>query len=446
MPTGALIVLIIVVWLFVLAPWLLRSQRPVNRTGEAFDDTRVLFSGDSGLVQGVRRPRLGQSDVRSGFDLEPDGDECLEIVEADMNLDVDDGINIADGRPKTEPGLTASAEFTVDGEVIDVVETVENSSSDSKFNAAKESDVDNEELFINDLSGQRSASRAGVVTDAVEVFTAPMQPSLASDNEVYPYDSSYTSPVDLLYPGAIDPVTNRGIDDDSAAGGTAVGVDIADATGEVTESLEATAFDAHETRVEGASQRMDSSAAIGSVITDDVVSGDESELSAEELEFARRRLGRGGWDPVAEKTARATRYQRRQRMLIILAVLVVASVALGIVTQGWVWAFAAVVGVITVVYLVALRNQTLAEQELHRRRVAQLRRARLGVRNAHDEELAIPRKLRRPGAVVLEADDESPDFAFLPVFDLDFDSLDDVEPRIINRREQRDDLSKRRAG
>ena len=83
----------------------------------------------------------------------------------------------------------------------------------------------------------------------------------------------------------------------------------------------------------------------------------------------------------------------------------------------------------------------MAEHDLHRRRVAQLRRARLGVRNAHDEELAIPRNLRRPGAVVLEADDESPDFDFLPVYD--GDELDDL---VVNRRELRDDLSARRVG
>ena len=142
-----------------------------------------------------------------------------------------------------------------------------------------------------------------------------------------------------------------------------------------------------------------------------------------------------------------TRYQRRQRVLVLFAVLDVAAVALGIVVGGWTWWIAAILGIATVAYLVALRNQTRAETELRRRRVKALRRARLGVRTAQDEELAIPRKLRRPGAVVLEVDDESPDFDFLPVYDLRGPGDDDLGgAHVVNRRELRDELSARRAG
>ena len=58
----------------------------------------------------------------------------------------------------------------------------------------------------------------------------------------------------------------------------------------------------------------------------------------------------------------------------------------------------------------SVRALISAEQELRARRIRQIRRARLGVRNAADAELGLPARLRRPGAVVLEIDDESPDF------------------------------------
>ena len=63
MPSGLIIVLMLVLWLVVLAPWLLRSQRPMSHTGEGFDETRVLFEGDSGRVQS-RRPRMTEAQMR----------------------------------------------------------------------------------------------------------------------------------------------------------------------------------------------------------------------------------------------------------------------------------------------------------------------------------------------------------------------------------------------
>ena len=64
MMTAVPIILVIVLWLFILAPLLLRSQRPMSHTGEAFEETRVLFEGDSGSVPGRPKPRLGKEDIR----------------------------------------------------------------------------------------------------------------------------------------------------------------------------------------------------------------------------------------------------------------------------------------------------------------------------------------------------------------------------------------------
>ena len=71
----------------------------------------------------------------------------------------------------------------------------------------------------------------------------------------------------------------------------------------------------------------------------------------------------------------------------------------------------------------------------------------MGVRNAEDEELKIPRNLRRPGAVVVEIDDESPDFVHLPLSYSDGEDGDFDGPHAgPDGYGRRDDLAARRAG
>lgn len=429
MSTGAIIVLIIVVWLFLLAPWLLRSQRPVKHTGEAFDDTRVLFNGDSGEVLGSRRPRLSPRDVHVS------ADELDAVNEyADDAVAHDDApVDFSEGNPD-EARSHDDAHASEDGSRMTIkrAAATAKAAAGARFRRGTERDADvasddaeddalvDEPVFEESMADAKNAPELDVVADEVEVFTAPA-PEAAED--AYAYDDSYTSPVDLLYPGAVDPAPAVEAEVESEA--EPVEGDSADAEAEVAEEAQA---DTAETEGEAHEES-------------------DTDLSSDELEFAQRRLGRGGWDPVADSAARVTRYQRRQRVLVLFAVLDVAAVALGIVVGGWTWWIAAILGIATVAYLVALRNQTRAETELRRRRVKALRRARLGVRTAQDEELAIPRKLRRPGAVVLEADDESPDFDFLPVYDLRGPGDDDLGgAHVVNRRELRDELSARRAG
>lgn len=431
MSTGAIIVLIIVVWLFLLAPWLLRSQRPVKHTGEAFDDTRVLFNGDSGEVLGSRRPRLSPRDVHVCADeldaVAEYGDDAVAHDDAPVDFSEgnpdearshDDAHASEDGSRMTIKRAAASAKAAAGVRFRRGTERDADAASDD----AEDDALVDEPVFEESMADAKNAPELDVVADEVEVFTAPA-PEAAED--AYAYDDSYTSPVDLLYPGAVD----------------------AEVESEA-ESVEGDSANADAEAAEEAQAATDAETADAAAETEgEAHEESDTDLSSDELEFAQRRLGRGGWDPVADSAARVTRYQRRQRVLVLFAVLDVAAVALGIVAGGWTWWIAAILGIATVAYLVALRNQTRAETELRRRRVKALRRARLGVRTAQDEELAIPRKLRRPGAVVLEADDESPDFDFLPVYDLRGPGDDDLGgAHVVNRRELRDELSARRAG
>jgi len=62
--------------------------------------------------------------------------------------------------------------------------------------------------------------------------------------------------------------------------------------------------------------------------------------------------------------------------------------------------------------------------------MARLARSRLGVESRSDEELRlIPARLRRPGAVVLEVDDEDPVFEHLDTYADEVDSYEPREPR-----------------
>lgn len=119
----------------------------------------------------------------------------------------------------------------------------------------------------------------------------------------------------------------------------------------------------------------------------------------------------------ATKTAAAVsarKYRFRTRALLTMAVtLVVAAVTAFLVTPA-AWYLCAGLAVVTLLYLGYLRRQTRIEERLRRRRVQRMARARFGVENASDDELDIvPSRLRRPGAAVLEIDDEDPVFEHL---------------------------------
>ena len=115
-----------------------------------------------------------------------------------------------------------------------------------------------------------------------------------------------------------------------------------------------------------------------------------------------------------------SRYQRRQRTLATLVGVVLISVVVGFVFCGWFWTGLVISATLTVLYLYALRRHVRAENALRTQRIRHMRRARLGVRNAVDEKLGIPERLRRPGAIVIELDDESPDFVNLDTFHSNF--------------------------
>jgi len=131
-------------------------------------------------------------------------------------------------------------------------------------------------------------------------------------------------------------------------------------------------------------------------------------------EFVPVRRGRGGFDPEADAIAREARYAFRQRTLLGLAFVAILLGALALIISPMVWWLFALTVCGLGGYMAYLRRQVRIEQEIRRRRTERLNRSRLGVESHTDEELRlIPARLRRPGAVVLEVDDEDPVFDHL---------------------------------
>ncbi|AQA02110.1 hypothetical protein BVC93_06355 [Mycobacterium sp. MS1601] len=117
------------------------------------------------------------------------------------------------------------------------------------------------------------------------------------------------------------------------------------------------------------------------------------------------------------KTAEAVsarKYRFRKRMLMSMAVLLLVTATAAYLWTSTMWYACATVGAITLLYLAYLRRQTRIEERLRRRRMQRMARSRLGVENTVDHELnVVPARLRRPGAAVLEIDDEDPAFEHL---------------------------------
>jgi len=113
-------------------------------------------------------------------------------------------------------------------------------------------------------------------------------------------------------------------------------------------------------------------------------------------------------------TIDARKYKFRKRMLTVLtlAAVVAGVAAVTLTPEAW-WACGSI-GAVTLLYLAYLRRQTRIEERLRRRRAQRIARARLGVENTDDHEFdVVPSRLRRPGSVVLEIDDEDPIFEHL---------------------------------
>jgi hypothetical protein len=140
---------------------------------------------------------------------------------------------------------------------------------------------------------------------------------------------------------------------------------------------------------------------------------------ADSISAARRRRSEA-----RAATIDARKYKFRRRMLTVTTVATIVAAVAGLTLSPLAWWACGAIAAVTVLYLAYLRRQTRIEERLRRRRAQRIARSRLGVENTDDHEFdVVPSRLRRPGSVVLEIDDEDPIFEHLDYapFARDFD-------------------------
>ena len=149
---------------------------------------------------------------------------------------------------------------------------------------------------------------------------------------------------------------------------------------------------------------------------------DSSGLEEEEPRVAAPSLSASRQRRMENTTAvavEARKYRFRRRVLTALTALLMLTAVLSFTVDPALWWACGAVGGVTVLYLGYLRRQTRIEAQVRRRR--QQRQARV---RPFAEDIAPPRRpevdfdefptrLQRPGAVVLEIDDEDPVFEHL---------------------------------
>ncbi|MCF1694513.1 gephyrin-like molybdotransferase receptor GlpR [Corynebacterium argentoratense] len=426
--------LIVVMWLFVLAPLLLRSQRPMSRTNDSFEQTRVVFEG--GRDAPPQRARLARArrgvetnlldDYVDDYDDIYDAAKVQAAGERDVIDNADDVVleDYEEGLARPNFGFftglssklgwgsrrAEQVEASVDEADVEQTEADDLDTDfapvDESLELEKQVDADADAQVGADSDADAEACEDGDVVEP-EIFDerdldlrddseAMADTIVIEAQDIYEMDDSFVGPADIL--------DRRAELDDFEA--------------------DAQAAAAQETGADAAAEydAVDSDAYAADEVYDDEL----THLDPEDLEFAARRRGRGGFDPERDAQIRQSHYQRRQRTVMGLVAFIAVATIAAVVAGGWMWVAPAVGVVVLFSYMSGLRRQVKVEDQLRARRIAHMKRARLGVRTVSDEQYGVPAHLRRRGGVVLQIDDDSPDFVDLEVVDYTFDSGEDI--------------------
>lgn len=426
--------LIVVMWLFVLAPLLLRSQRPMSRTNDSFEQTRVVFEG--GRDAPPQRARLARArrgvetnlldDYVDDYDDIYDAAKVQAVGERDVIDNADDVVleDYEEGLARPNFGFftglssklgwgsrrAEQVEASVDEADVEQTEADDLDTDfapvDEPLELEEQADADADAQVEADSDADAEACEDGDVVEP-EIFDerdldlrddseAMADTIVIEAQDIYEMDDSFVGPADIL--------DRRAELDDFEADAQA-------AAAQETGADAAAEFDA-----------VDSDAYAADEVYDDEL----THLDPEDLEFAARRRGRGGFDPERDAQIRQSHYQRRQRTVMGLVAFIAVATIAAVVAGGWMWVAPAVGVVVLFSYMSGLRRQVKVEDQLRARRIAHMKRARLGVRTVSDEQYGVPAHLRRRGGVVLQIDDDSPDFVDLEVVDYTFDSGEDI--------------------
>lgn len=424
--SGSLL-LIAAVWLVLLAPLLLRNQKPVRRTAQALSETRVLHRGGSTL-KAKRKLKPAE-----GLYMSSD-DEELELVDAEPEYvlleDEDSAAGATSGKPRGLRALmntkgsersedskrSECSEDSVDAEVVDAA-VVDAEVVDGEV-------VDAETADAKATSTERPEQAAATTDDADAAAEGSEKVvAAASAGSAVRYTAQ-----DEMDTGEFSPVKKAEMNGEAAEAGaeSAGSSDASDSTESAEPAEEQSARQAAYAAVPTEYVRGGDVKASPDLVdhVDEAPTGknldileDSDELSEADLQYLASRRGRGVYDPVASARLARERQNRRKKVLLVLLALCALTFGASLALGSGVWLTFVAMVAFTAFYLVMLRRQAIEERELRHRRLVRMRRARLGVRNTEDDELGVPDRLIRPGAVILETDEDDPAFSNLEYAD-----------------------------
>lgn len=376
-PQSLLWISLVVLWLFVLVPMLISKRENVRRTSDVALATRVLNTNGNSRLRRRSGPAAGHhSDPHWKHD-------DLSAFEEDFARSdaTTDSIPVADPEAdKTHSMVVVEHVVVEESEYLDV-EVVEMDSgalpigASGRMKAVPEPETAEQPTLFDEVATPTMAIRtiSEADFDPEEALTDEMaaaEPDVETEAEPEPTTDVHEAVAADEEPAAEAPEAEAEVED-----GTEHDYEYVDDTSGVEAASEA-----------------------------------EPKL-AESMSTARR----SRYESKAAVAAAERKYRFRSRMLsgMAVAILVTGVVAFTLASSMW-WWFCGLVSATAVLYLAYLRRQTRIEEQLRRRRAQRMMRSRHGVENTQDEEFdVVPSRLRRPGAVVLDIDDEDPIFEHL---------------------------------
>lgn len=373
-PQSLLWISLVVLWLFVLVPMLINKRETVRRTSDVALATRVLGSDAKARLVRRRGPATGH---RHDPDWQIDADPTDEHDEVE---EFDEAVRAARTGARTRAtsvmvvatsGRSALVEEDLTEPVYLDVDVVDESSGALPVGSDGQGSLFGTDPPVPDESGARAL-----------VDSEPLAESASSEETVGDFDP-IAEPV-----GRDDP--QDGLDDEYEY--------IDDTSGLETEAIAEGTWAPVDERVDGPG------GAIG-----------EPSTSASRPGNRQRRLE----TTTTAAAVSARKYRFRTRVLITMSAIMVASAVASFTLNAAFWWVGGATATVTVLYLAYLRRQTRIEAQVRRRRQQRMARARPmerapGWRGDYQPEAEeFPARLRRPGAAVLDIDDEDPVFEHL---------------------------------
>lgn len=350
-PQSLLWISLVVLWLFVLVPMLISKRGTVRRTSDVALATRVLNTAGAERLLRRRKPAAGH---HSDPDWRPTHDDLDDEDEDEERYDDE-----PDVAPRKAVVVMAAAKVQTEPDYLDV-DIVEEDSGELPLGASAQRTFDQEPELPLEFD------------DNTATFTVDDLQEVDQSDEVEDLEAE-AEPEDLE-------------------------ADLEDAES-MTDEFVAASQDDPDYDYEYVD---DSSGLEASPDADPRDAGSKSHNR------------RPNYESKTAIAVAARKFTFRKRMLMAMSVLLVGSAAAAYFASPSFWWLCGSVGGVTVLYLGYLRRQTRIEERVRRRRAQRIRRSHLGVENTEDPEFeVVPARLRRPGSVVLEIDDEDPVFEHL---------------------------------